>query len=62
MIHTNYQMLSDVIKQTDKICLAAVNIRGDALQYVKNQAQEICIAAMDEDTEALHFVDETIFD
>ena len=39
-----------------KLCLAAVQQNGDALQYVQNQTPEICLAAVKENGNALLYV------
>ena len=44
------------IKQTNKLCLIAVQGNGFALKYVQNQTPEICLAAVKQYGMALHFV------
>jgi hypothetical protein len=44
--HPIYHNLSEVLIQTDSICLEAVKYYGFSLRYVKNQTKEICLAAV----------------
>lgn len=45
-------------KQTSKMCLAAVQQKGDTLRFVKKQTEPICLAAVKQDGDALQFADE----
>ncbi len=46
------------IWDNQELCLAAVQQKGCALQYVKEQTPEICLAAVRENGYALHYVNE----
>ncbi len=44
------------IKQTNKLCLIAVQGNGFALKYVQNQTQKMCLVAVQQNGAALQFV------
>ena len=48
--------LEFVKKQSEEICIAAVNSNWKALQYVKNQTNKICALAININPNALQFV------
>ena len=58
MLKEDGMALKGCYKQTPKMCIAAVEQNGLALQYVKiHKSRRICIAAVKQNPDALQFVD-----
>jgi hypothetical protein len=53
---SQYCVLSYIVNQSDRVCLAAVQHCELALKYVQNQTLEICLAAVQRYPSALMFV------